>query len=85
MIIQLDPVIPMETPKGKGYAHFLIDYSQEHNIHWIVFIDETGECWTFANPHVRIQKNFTMGRTQISPIKERANHGKEEAAGKETN
>jgi hypothetical protein len=62
MILQLDPPIPLETPKGKGFAHFLIDYSQEHNLLWVVFIDSTGECWVYDNKEIRLQKNITMGR-----------------------
>ena len=26
MILQLNPTIPIVTPKGKGYAHLVIDY-----------------------------------------------------------
>jgi len=62
MIIQLNPPIPLETPKGKGYAHLVIDYSQEHNLVWVVFIDNTGECWSFENKEVRLQINITLGR-----------------------
>lgn len=62
MIIQLTPTIPMLTPKGDGYALFLIDYTQEHNLMWVVAIDSTGEIWTFQNPEVRMHKNITMGR-----------------------
>lgn len=62
MITQLNPPIPLTTPKGDGYAHFLIDYSQEHNLMWVVFLDGTGECWTFQNPEIRAQKNITLGR-----------------------
>ena len=62
MILQLNPPIPMTTPKGKGFAHLVIDYSQDHNIQWVVFIDDTGECWTFQNPEVRLQENITMQR-----------------------
>ena len=29
---------------------------------WVVFLDESGECWTFENPEVRLQKKPTMGR-----------------------
>jgi hypothetical protein len=65
-MIQLNPPLPLETPKGKGYAHFLIDYSQEHHLMWVVFIDETGECWTFQNPEIRLQTNDTMGRYQTT-------------------
>jgi len=68
MIIQLDPPIPLETPKGSGVAHFLIDYSCEHDIVWVVFLDETGECWSFRNPEIRAQTNITFGRTNISKI-----------------
>ena len=60
-MIQLNPTVPLETPKGKGFAHFLIDYGQEHDLIWVVFINETGECWSFKNQEVRLQKNITMG------------------------
>ena len=66
MILQLNPAIPLETPKGKGFAHFMLDYSQEHEIIWIDFIDSTGECWSFRNPEIRLQKNMTFGRN-INP------------------
>jgi len=61
-LIQLNPTIPVITPKGKGYAYFLIDRPQEHHIEWVVFLDDTGECWTFQNPEIRIQNNYTFGR-----------------------
>lgn len=66
MIIQLDPPIPLETPRGKGYAHLLIDYSQEHNLIWVVFIDETGECWNFENKEIRLQPNLTFRRNSTT-------------------
>lgn len=59
MIIQIDP-LPLETPKGKGMAHFLIDYGSEISLIWVTFIDETGECWSFRNEEIRLQKNYTM-------------------------
>ncbi len=62
MITQLDPPIPMDTPKGPGLCHFLIDYGMESHLYWVVFIDESGECWTFSNPEIRAQKNITMKR-----------------------
>lgn len=64
MLIQLNPPIPLVTPKGTGFAHVLIDYGQEHNLQWVVFIDDTGECWTFCNSDVRIQENVTLGREE---------------------
>lgn len=62
MIIQLNPPIPLKTPKGDGLAWMMIDYGAEHHLMWVVAIDDTGEIWTFANPEVRAQKNITMGR-----------------------
>ncbi len=67
-ILQLNPAIPVETPKGSGQAIFIIDYSSEHNLIWTVIIDSTGEIWSFQNPHVRAQKNITMDRKEPNPI-----------------
>lgn len=61
MMLQLIPTVPLDTPKGTGHAHFLIDYGQEHHLLWVVFLDESGECWTFRNTEVRLQSNPTMG------------------------
>jgi hypothetical protein len=61
MILQLNPPVPLDTPKGPGFAHVLIDYSQDHHLLWVVFLDGSGECWTFRNPDVRLQPNLTMG------------------------
>lgn len=62
MIVQLNPPIELDTPKGKGLAWFLIDYGVEHNLMWTVAIHETGEIWTFSNPSIKATKNITMGR-----------------------
>lgn len=68
MIKQLNPTIPMSTPKGEGYAHFLIDYGMEEHLLWVCFINETGECWTFRNPQIRLTANETFGRLTTSDI-----------------
>jgi len=62
MLTQLNPPIPLITPKGKAWAHIVIDYGQDHDLLWVCFQDETGECWTWGNRDVRIQENITMGR-----------------------
>ncbi len=69
MIVQLNPPIPVLTPKGSGVAHILIDYGAEFNLMWTVFLDDSGECWTFDNGQIRACKNVTLGRNSISPIK----------------
>lgn len=53
--------MPLRTPRGDGVAHFLLDYGLEHDLMWVVFLDATGECWTFANPAVRAVKNESYG------------------------
>lgn len=65
-MLQLNPPLPLNTPKGEGFAHFLIDYGPESDLYWTVFITETGEIWTFANREVRASKNITLGRTSPS-------------------
>ena len=67
MLLQLNPPIPLLTPKGPGIAHFVIDYGPESDLHWTVFLDASGECWTFSNRHIRAQKNVTLGRPLVQP------------------
>ncbi len=62
MITQLNPPLPLTTPQGKAWAHFVIDYGQEHDLLWICFQDESGECWTWNNSEIRIQSNATLRR-----------------------
>ena len=62
MILQLNPTLPVETPDGRGYAHFLIDQGDERHLQWICFIDADGACRTYENPEIRLQGNQTMGR-----------------------
>jgi hypothetical protein len=62
-MIQLNPPLPVDTPKGSALAHVLIDYGIEHNLMWVCFVDSTGECWTWPNNQIRAQKNITLGRT----------------------
>ena len=61
MICQLNPPLPMDTPKGPAWAHFMIDPSQNHHIQWVCFLRENGQCWTFQNPQIRLAANYTMG------------------------
>ncbi len=61
-VTQLNPPLPMETSKGSGWAHFVIDYGPEAALLWVVFMDEDGACWTVPNPEVRMYMNWTMGR-----------------------
>jgi hypothetical protein len=61
---QLAPNIPVSVEgKGHGSAFAVIDYGEEHNLIWVVALDDSGEIWCSPNPKVRMQKNWTMGRT----------------------
>lgn len=60
---QLDPALPVTVEeKGSGYAIAVIDYGQEHNLIWVVALNESGEIWCSPNPKVRLCRNWTMGR-----------------------
>lgn len=61
MILQLNPPIPVETPKGKAMAQFLIDYGVEHHLLWVCF-QENGECWSWQNPDIRGETNLSYNR-----------------------
>lgn len=61
MMLQLDPPLPIITPKGPGLAHVLIDYGPEHDIVWVTFL-ENGECWSYRNQDIRAENNVTFGR-----------------------
>ena len=62
MLTQLNPPLPLETPKGPGMAHFVIDYGPETDLLWVVFMDQDGACWSVPNPEVRMRFNWSMGR-----------------------
>lgn len=61
VMLQLNPPIPMDTPKGAARAFLVIDPGTEHDLQWVTFIDATGECWTWRNKDVRLRPNQTMG------------------------
>lgn len=62
MLLQLNPSIPVKTPKGNAECIGWIDYSKEDNLLWVCFMDDTGECWIFPNHEIRAFENFSIGR-----------------------
>jgi len=60
-MLQLNPPLPVTTPKGAGLAHVIIDYGVEADLVWVVF-QANGECWSWRNQDIRAQANVTMGR-----------------------
>ena len=67
MFTQLNPPLPVTViDRGKGLALAVIDYGPEHNLIWVTALDANGEIWCAPNPKVRMQSNWTLGRTTPS-------------------
>lgn len=67
MILQLNPMIPVYSipSQMEGYAFLVIDYSQEHDLLFVVALDN-GEIWTLSNRELRFCKNISMDRKSIN-------------------
>ena len=75
-MLQLNPPIPLDTPKGPGLAYFLLDYGPDYDVVWGICVDSTGEWWWLGNDEVRGTKNVTMGRragTVVQKLQEQVN------------
>ena len=66
-MLQLNPPLPVVTPRGKGLAHVLIDYGMEADLMWVVAQDDDGQVWTWRNQDIRFQPNITVGRRTVNP------------------
>jgi hypothetical protein len=66
-MLQLNPMIPVYSLQHQieGYAFLVIDYSQEHDLLFVVALDN-GEIWTISNKELRFCKNVSMDRKSIS-------------------
>lgn len=60
-MLQLNPPLPVLTPKGKALAQLVIDYGPEYDIVWVCFQDD-GACWSWRNTDIRAESNLTFGR-----------------------
>lgn len=69
MILQLNPAIPVITPKGGAEAILAIHYSKEDYVYFLCIQDDSGELWLWDNTKVRGFKHITLGRNVISEIK----------------
>jgi hypothetical protein len=63
-MLQLDPPIPMNTPKGSGFAYLVIDYGLDYDLCWTVFLTKSKECWSFQNRDIRAVDNITFKRNK---------------------
>ena len=62
MMLQLSPVLEVDTPRGRGHAEFLIDYGPEADLLWVVVMRDTGEIWTLRNADIRATANVSIRR-----------------------
>jgi hypothetical protein len=62
MMLQLSPVLEVDTTKGRGHAEFVIDYGPEADLLWVVVMRDTGEIWTLRNADIRATANVSIGR-----------------------
>ncbi len=67
-LVRIDPPIPLQTPRGLAYAHFLDDCGDERDAMWVCFCGD-GQIWWFPNPQVRACRNFSLGRTATEEMK----------------
>lgn len=76
-LLQLDPpilvLIKQRNAWAKDMAHILIDYGMEYDLLWVVFADDSRECWTVSNKNIRAQANITAERPLI-PTKVASTH-----------
>ncbi len=68
MFLQLNPPLPIDTPKGKAWAVAMLDYGPQWDLQWVTFLHEGGECWTFSNRDIRQEENYTFGIGKPSAI-----------------
>jgi hypothetical protein len=64
-LLQLNPPIPLRTPRGEGMAVLVIDYGLDHDLWWTVILtkgEHADEIWTYPNPEVGGVENITLGR-----------------------
>lgn len=60
-MIELRQPLPLETPRGRAWAHLILDYGTEHPLLFVCFLRDSGECWIFRQEDIRMEKNITMG------------------------
>ena len=71
MILQLNPPIWVLTPKGEGFALFLIDYGPSLNSVWVVHQFDDGNVIHVDSAEIKICGNEMYDIKQPEPFTER--------------
>lgn len=69
MLVQLNPSIPLRSPRASGEAIMVVDYGPEHDVLWAIVDDATGQVWWVPNGEVRAYRNYSIGRNAVDEVK----------------
>jgi hypothetical protein len=57
------PIPVVVEEKGEGYAIAVLDYGPDWHLIFVVVLNDGGAIWCVPNPKLRVQANWTLGRT----------------------
>lgn len=63
-LLQLSPSLPVyvtSNDNAEATALFLLDYSREDDMYFVVGMIDTGEIWVVPQTEIRLGKNWTLG------------------------
>jgi hypothetical protein len=60
VIHEIQQILYVDTPHGKGIALFIIDYGPQVNTVWVVTNLENGKIRHYDTNHITISKNHTL-------------------------
>ena len=59
-IHEVQQLLEVETPHGRGFALFIIDYGPQANTCWVVASKENGRIRHYDSNNVALVKNYTF-------------------------
>lgn len=65
MIVQLNPYLQVKVvskANQEATALFLIDYSPQDDLMFVVSMNETGEIWVVPSYNLRLHNNWTFNQ-----------------------
>lgn len=60
VVHELQQVLFVETPHGKGQALFIIDYGIHENTIWVIALNNTREIKHYSSMQLKICTNYTL-------------------------
>jgi hypothetical protein len=62
-MLQLNPMLPLVHEDGRKFTAFaMLDYSQEHELMFAGWFEESREIWVLPQTKLRAGSNLTLGR-----------------------